>query len=223
MAETIQLEGIEPKYAELSLKRIITNGNHELSKDNFGIVIGQKLADKFSAKLGDKITVFALNNDEPPSISNMPMVEQFTITGIFESGMAEYDDIYAYINFSIAENFFELNDEVTGYNINLFDITKIDSTKKKLSSLLPYPFYTRTYKDINKHIKQAHKNANIRITEIGGASRSDITTGNSSPYSVKNDENIKPEQKELKERIQRQGYGDGAHIPHSKITKYGKY
>jgi len=151
-AEGIILEGIEPKYAELSLKRIITDGKYELSKDNFGIVIGQKLADKFSAKLGDKLTVFALNNDEPPSISNMPMVEQFTITGIFESGMAEYDDIYAYINFSIAENFFELNDEVTGYNINLFDITKIDSTKEKLSSLLSYPFYTRSYKDINKHI-----------------------------------------------------------------------
>jgi lipoprotein-releasing system permease protein len=151
-AEGIILQGIEPEYAELSLKRITTKGSYELSKDKFGILIGGKLAEKMSVKLGDKLTVFALNNDEPPSLSNMPMVEQFTITGIFESGMAEYDDIYAYINFTIAETFFELNDEVSGYNINLFDVTKIDSTKEKLSTLLPYPFYTRSYKDINKHI-----------------------------------------------------------------------
>ncbi len=29
--------------------------------------------------------------------------------------MAEYDDIYAYINFETAKSMFEINDEISGY------------------------------------------------------------------------------------------------------------
>ncbi|MDX1702524.1 MAG: FtsX-like permease family protein, partial [Melioribacteraceae bacterium] len=96
--------------------------------------------------------VFSLNNDSPPSISNLPLVEQFKLIGIYESGMAEYDDIHAYINFSTAADFFELENEVTGYNINLINPEKIDNTKLFLSDILSYPFYVRSFKDINKHI-----------------------------------------------------------------------
>ncbi len=151
-AEGIILRGIDSLTAENSIKRIIIEGNYKLNKNNFGIIIGKKLAEKINAKLGDKLMVFALNNDEPPSLSNLPIIEQFKITGIYESGMAEYDDIHAYCNFNIAENFFELNDEVTGYNINLLDISKIDSIKQVLNAKLPYPFNVRTYKDINRQI-----------------------------------------------------------------------
>jgi lipoprotein-releasing system permease protein len=66
--------------------------------------------------------------------------------------MAEYDDIHAYCNFKIAENFFEINDEVTGYNINLADISKIDSIKQVLNAQLPYPFHVRTYKELNRQV-----------------------------------------------------------------------
>ena len=151
-AEGIILQGIDSTTVENSIKRIIVAGSYKLRNNNFGIIIGQKLADKISAKLGDKIIVFALNNNEPPSLSNMPIIEQFKITGIYESGMAEYDDVHAYCNFKIAENFFELNDEVTGYNINLKNISQIDSIKQVLNSKLSYPFNVRTYKDLNRQV-----------------------------------------------------------------------
>jgi lipoprotein-releasing system permease protein len=151
-AEGIILQGIDSSAVENSLKRIIIEGNYKLSKNSFGIIIGKKLAEKINVKLGDKIMVFALNNNEPPSLSNMPIIEQFKITGIYESGMAEYDDIHAYCNFKIAENFFEINDEVTGYNINLADISKIDSIKQVLNAQLPYPFHVRTYKELNRQV-----------------------------------------------------------------------
>ncbi len=151
-AEGIILRGIDSLTIENSIKRIIVEGNYKLNKNNFGIIIGRKLAEKIDAKLGDKLMVFALNNNEPPSLSNLPIIEQFKITGIYESGMAEYDDIHAYCNFKIAENFFELNDEVTGYNINLIDISQIDSIKQVLNAKLPYPFNVRTYKDLNRQV-----------------------------------------------------------------------
>lgn len=152
LAEGIILNGIDTSYANFTLNKIITDGKLNLADNSFGIVIGKKLAEKFGANVGDNLVTFALSNDQPPSLTNMPIVEQFKITAIYESGMAEYDDIHAYINFSTAKNFFELDNEVTGYNINIANTEKIDSVKKVLNQSLNYPFYVRSYRDINRHI-----------------------------------------------------------------------
>lgn len=152
LAEGIIIKGIDSNYAKMSLNRIVKSGEVDFGKNEFGIVIGQKLADKFNVNVGEKLTAFALNNDEAPSLSNLPIVEQFKIIAIYESGMAEYDDIHAFIKFSTANNFFELDNEVSGYNINLHNVAKIDSVKKELSNILNYPFYVRSYREINRHI-----------------------------------------------------------------------
>lgn len=152
IAEGIILTGIDSNFANISLNRIVRSGKADFKRDKFGIIIGQKLANRFNVKIGEKLTAFALNNDQPPSLSNLPVVEQFIVSAIYESGMAEYDDMYAYINFTVANIFFEFENEVTGYNINLNDFTKIDSVKKELSQILSYPFYVKSYRDINRHI-----------------------------------------------------------------------
>lgn len=152
IAEGIILTGIDSNFFKISLSRVIKNGKPEFTSNKLGIIVGQKLADKFNVTIGDKLTAFALNNDQPPSLSNLPVVEQFTVSAIYESGMAEYDDIYAYIDFNAANDFFEFDNEVTGYNINLKNVTKIDSIKRELSQILSYPYYVKSYRDINKHI-----------------------------------------------------------------------
>ena len=152
LAEGVILNGIDSNFSKKSFKNIIKFGGYGLTDNSFSIIIGQKLAEKLSIKLNDKIVIFALNNDEPPSLSNLPIVEQFIVTGIYESGMAEYDDINTYINLNTANNFFEIKNEVSGFNINLFEISKIDSVKNHLTNFLGYPFYVKSFRDINKHI-----------------------------------------------------------------------
>jgi lipoprotein-releasing system permease protein len=151
-AEGIILTGIDSNFFEISLNRIIKKGMPNFASNKYGIIVGQKLADRFNVTIGDKLTAFALNNDQPPSLSNLPAVEQFTVSAIYESGMAEYDDIHAYIDFSAANDLFEFDNEVTGYNINLKDISKIDSVKNGLNQILSHPFYVKSYRDINRHI-----------------------------------------------------------------------
>ncbi len=152
ISEGIILNGIDSSYEKISFKNTETIGTLDLSNNKNGIILGKKIAERFSANIKDKITVFSLTNDQPPSLTNLPIVEQFEVIGIYESGMAEYDDIYAFINFETAINFFELDNEVTGYNINLKNIEQIDSVKNHLSKMLTYPYYVRSYKDINRHI-----------------------------------------------------------------------
>ena len=152
ISEGIILTGIDSNFSKISLDNILIQGKNLLKTEPSGIIMGKKLAEKFNINLGDKVTAFSLNNDMPPSMSNMPSVEQFSLIAIYESGMAEYDDIYSYVNLSAAEEFFDFDNEVSGYNINLKDLSKIDSVKTVLSELLSYPFYVRSYRDINKHI-----------------------------------------------------------------------
>jgi lipoprotein-releasing system permease protein len=129
----------------------IIKGEFINEDQNNHIVIGKKLADKLFLDVGNQVTVFALRNDRIPSPSNLPGIEKFKVIGIFESGMAEYDDMYAYINLIAAQQLFDIGDNVTGYNIKLGDISRIDSLTKFLTKKLRYPHAV-------KSIYQNHRN-----------------------------------------------------------------
>jgi len=148
--EGLNLIGIGSNKERPFLVRNIVSGEYALS--NNSVLIGKKLADKLFIKVGDKITIFALRNDEVPSPNNLPNIEKFTVTGIFESGMTEYDDTYAYTSLESAQKLFALGDNITGYNIKLGDISKIDSLTIHLAKGLRYPHYVRSVYQLHRNI-----------------------------------------------------------------------
>ncbi len=146
----LNLIGIEPNDEKPFLVRNIVSGEYKLLDNS--VLIGKKLADKLFIKVGDKITVFALRNDDIPSPDNLPNIEKFLVTGIFESGMTEYDDTYAYTSLSTAQKLFAIGDNITGYNIKLADISKIDSLTIHLAKSLRYPHYVRSVYQLHRNI-----------------------------------------------------------------------
>ena len=146
----ISLIGIAPKNEKPFLVRNIVEGKYKLTDD--GILIGKKLAEKLFVKVGDKITVFALRKDEIPSPENLPNIKKFVVSGIFESGMTEYDDTYAYTSLASAQNLFDMGDNITGFNIKLGDISKIDSLTLFLGKSLRYPHSVRSIYQLHRNI-----------------------------------------------------------------------
>ena len=69
---------------------------------------------------------------------------QFRVTGIYESGMAEYDDVYAYTDMREAQILFQLGDAVTGYDLHLSRVDSAAAVAERISDLLGYPHYART-------------------------------------------------------------------------------
>lgn len=134
----VNIKGITPGNKALRVRNSIVEGNFDL-KDTASIVIGRKLADKLLVHLGDKVTVFALKNDKIPEPGTLPNIEQFKVTGIFESGMAQYDDLFAYVNLKAAQTLFSLGNNINGFDIKLNNISKIDSLTRYLSANLHYP------------------------------------------------------------------------------------
>jgi len=76
--------------------------------------------------------------------SLQPRAMQFQLAGIYESGMAEFDDIYAYTTLRNAQKLFRLEDDVTGFDVLVNDITKVDEVANQIESLLGSPHFART-------------------------------------------------------------------------------
>lgn len=153
-SDGILLKGISKEIDNSKIDEYLVEGNFSFkdANGNNGIIIGQKLADRLFAEVGSKLTVFSLRNDELPSYENPPSIEQFVVTGIYESGMSQYDDINAYVDLKTAQDFFGMNDQTSGYNIQVTDISKIDSISNHLQDNLRYPFYVRTVYKLHQNI-----------------------------------------------------------------------
>lgn len=151
--EGISIIGM-PHDSELDrLNQNIVDGKLDLgNEENNFIVIGKVLANKLMIGIGDKITVFALKDDQIPSPENLPNIERFTVTGIFESGMAEYDDMYAYTNLKTAQNLFSIGNSINGFDIRLNDIEKIDSLTSLIRNNLSYPLHAKSLYESHKNI-----------------------------------------------------------------------
>lgn len=153
MTEGITLTGIDTdKDSELG--NFIQTGSFDLKSDSGlpKIILGKTLSEKLFVKVGDVTTIFSLRNDKVPSIENPPAIEQFIVAGIYESGMSEYDDLNAFINFSTAQNTFGMGDLISGYNIKVRDINRVKFLAEQLQDFLGYPYYVRTIFQVHQNI-----------------------------------------------------------------------
>jgi len=151
ITEGITIIGITKNSYESNLRKFVIgiNDSIDLSKS---IIIGKKLSEKLMVGIGDKVTVFSFRRNEIPSPENPPSIQQYTVGAIFESGMSEYDDLNAYLDFTTAQNLFEMDDEISGYNIQLNNISKIDSLSESIQEYLGYPYYVRSIYKVHQNI-----------------------------------------------------------------------
>lgn len=140
----ILLKGVDP-IDDISLTRkFIVSGHYDLARKEGSlpnIILGKRLAKRLGVDVGKRVTVFGIGRlvDQ-----GQYKVMQFTVAGLYESGMAEYDDVYAYTSLGDAQTIFQMGDAVTGYDILISNLDSADVVAKKVQSLLGYPHYGRT-------------------------------------------------------------------------------
>lgn len=150
----VTIMGISEEKGRLGVANFIVDGKFKLtdSDEKPAILIGKKLAEKLLIKTGDIITIFSIKNNEVPSLSNPPAIRQFIVSGIYESGMSEYDDLYAYINLATAQRLFGMEGEISGFNIKIKNVQRIEKLSEELQDFLHYPFYVRSIYKIHQNI-----------------------------------------------------------------------
>ncbi len=153
ITEGITLLGVQTSNSELN--NFLQSGNFDLSQSENKlqkIILGKTLAEKLFVKAGDVVTIFCLRKDQIPTVDNPPGIEQFTVSGIYESGMTEYDDLNAFVNIKVAQNIFGMGDQISGYNIKLKDLTNVNLVADRLQDSLGYPYYVRTVFQLHQNI-----------------------------------------------------------------------
>lgn len=152
--EGVYLKGILPEFDKTALRQSIVDGKYKL-EDNQNlstIIIGKKLSRKIGAKVGDTLTAYSLQSFVFPINIDELQIKKFVVTGIFESGMSEYDDANAYVHLKSAQNLFGFGNKVSGYEIKLRIPQNADYYAIKLSSALGYPYYAKSIFQMYRNI-----------------------------------------------------------------------
>lgn len=143
--EGIMLKGVIPETDLSSTRNNIKKGEYNLQPIDTmfsRLIIGDKLAEKMNIQIGSKVIVFGLQGI--PSPLNTPRIKQFIISGIYETGLRDYDDILIYTDLRTTQKLFNFDDYVTGIEMNVKDVNKVEVTVSKLKQMLGYPFYPRS-------------------------------------------------------------------------------
>lgn len=143
--EGILLKGILPEYDNSSLRGEIKSGKYQLADVGTmnPLLLGSRLARRLNVGAGD--TVFIFGVEGLPSPLNPPRVLSFVVTGVYETGMSDYDDVYGYTNIKAASYLFGMPPgSVSGFDIMVSDLSQVENTADQLQKILGYPYYPRT-------------------------------------------------------------------------------
>ncbi len=110
---------LEPKVSDVG-EHMRKGKLDDLVAGHFDIVLGSELATALGVDVGDYVTVFAPEFSATP-IGAIPRMKRFTVVGIFEVGMQEYDSGLAIMNMKDAETLYRL-DGPTGIRLRLDDM-----------------------------------------------------------------------------------------------------
>lgn len=135
----ILVRGIAPDYEKMvdSIDKTIIKGDYNsLIPGAFKILIGVELAKQLGVGIGDKITIITPEGQITPG-GVIPRFKQFTIGGVFNTHMNQYDSSLAYINLNDAQLLFKMDSAVTGIRLKVQDLSYTKKYKEELESIFP--------------------------------------------------------------------------------------
>lgn len=126
------------------------------------IVIGSELADKLNLKVGDLISLISPASVDLKKIGfpGTFKVEgrNYKVSGIFTSGMYDYDMNLCYVNIPEAQKLAGVaGDTVSGVAIKVENADDVDSTRRALQVMMGVPYDVRTWVDMNRNLLAALK------------------------------------------------------------------
>jgi lipoprotein-releasing system permease protein len=176
--EATQVEGIEPQAPHVSEPTSIREHiyNHQgdfrfASNDGKGrgAVVGRLLADRLNVTVGDTIRLVA-----PPPGGKLdavlggytPKLYKFEVTGLFETGMYEYDNQYVFLSLPVSQEFAGLGDAVTGIEVASANRWDARALGQKIETALGFPYRAVDWQEQNRSLFQALKLEKLAMSLI---------------------------------------------------------
>jgi lipoprotein-releasing system permease protein len=156
------------------IRRTATAGDFKLeTRDGKrrGAVVGSKLAQKLDLTPGvDSIQLITMQNTGSGlnPITGMPnaKIESFEVTGIFNTGMYEYDNAYVFISLDAAQGLAQLGSAVTGLEVKTPTRWEAETVGRRLQDSLGMPFRTADWREQNSSLFNALKLEKLGMSVI---------------------------------------------------------
>ncbi len=120
----------EGRVAEIG-KHMRAGRLDSLASGGFNIVLGSELARALGARVGEKVTLIAPQGLVTPA-GVVPRLKQFTVSGIFEVGMFEYDSGLALVHIEDAQRLYQMGARVSGVRLRLTDLFQSRQVTREL-------------------------------------------------------------------------------------------
>ncbi|MGB3223154.1 MAG: lipoprotein-releasing ABC transporter permease subunit [Desulforhopalus sp.] len=161
----IVLRGIDPVTAEnvVGLSRQMVHGSiHDLEQDREvrvpNVILGKQLANELRVGVDDRVRLISPSGPLTP-MGIIPKVKTCRVSGIFETGMFEYDSTLAYMSIINVQSFLELGDVAHGIEVAVSNnaLGKADQIAKRITEKLGPGFIAKDWMMMNSNLFAAFK------------------------------------------------------------------
>ena len=132
----------EPEVADIG-RRMVVGKLSNLAPGSWGIILGKDLALNLGVGVGDKVVVYAPEFNVTP-VGVVPRLKRFTVVGIFEAGMQEYDSGLGVINMHDAEKLYNMPGP-SGIRLRLDDMFRAYEVAHDLADRLGQAYRVQTW------------------------------------------------------------------------------
>ncbi len=150
LAKKVSDVGTNIIYGDLNLDTVLVAGENPLP----GIVLGKSLAMNLDVNLNDKIFLASFVNTKNIAMPQVPLVKAFRVTGLFETGLYDYDRNFGYVSIPAGQQLFRMDGKVSGIEIMLdkMNLELLSSVAQKISNTFGYPYTAETWYERNKNL-----------------------------------------------------------------------
>lgn len=162
----VVLRGIDPETAKnvINLPRQMTKGSIDdliADPDVSGIpniILGKNLANDLRVQVDDKIKLISPAGPLTP-MGIIPKIKTCRISGIFETGMYEYDASLAYMSIAEVQRFLGVSDIVHGIEVAVrqSDLNRADQIAAQITEKLGPGFVAKDWMMMNRNLYAAFK------------------------------------------------------------------
>ena len=121
-----------------------------------GILLGKEIAFSIGASVGDVVTILTSSSRLSP-MGLVPRMKKYLVSGLFSTGLYEFDSTTALISLSSAQALFKLEERINHLQIKIADIFSAPEVAEELRRVLPPTTYVTTWMELNRSLFSALK------------------------------------------------------------------
>jgi lipoprotein-releasing system permease protein len=121
-----------------------------------GILLGRQLALEIGAQVGDIVDVVTPSGTLSP-MGLMPKRKRFEVTGLFTTGLYEFDSTTALASLATAQKLFGLEGRASFLQVKIRNIFEAPAIAARIKEGLPATVYVTTWMELNRNLFSALK------------------------------------------------------------------